>query len=134
MQQKTIRPTNNKLECICSSLLVACLFSWVLRFCLLALFANTCSHVCSNYGLRSLLKTIRQRIASTVVEYILWMDPRRTTLNEANTNTKRKERWWAYGAVGYTCGWYPEHFVNSDGFALANFSAAVYGPEYLALE
>ena len=42
-----------------SFLLVACLFSRVLRSCLLAIFANTCSHVCSLYGLRSLSKTIR---------------------------------------------------------------------------
>ena len=62
------------------------------------------------------------------------MDRQRTTSNKANNDTKPNDRRWAYGAVGDTCGWFPEHFVNPDGFALADFSAAVYGPEYLALE
>ena len=40
---------------------------------------------------------------------------------------------WAYGAVGDTCGWSPENIVKPDGLALADFPAAVYVHEYLAL-
>ena len=62
------------------------------------------------------------------------MDRQRTISSKADTDTKPKTRRWAYGAVGDTCGWFPEQFVNPDGIALTDFSAAVYGPEYLALE
>ena len=41
---------------------------------------------------------------------------------------------WADEAVGDTCGRFPNNFMKPDGFVLANFPAAVYGHEYLALE
>ena len=101
----------------------------MLRSCLLAILADNCTHVCSLYGLR-----LSQRTGFTVVWYMSPMDRQRTISSKADTDTKPKTRRWAYGAVGDTCGWFPEHFVNPDGIALADFSAAVYGPEYLALE
>ena len=62
------------------------------------------------------------------------MESKRAALDQEASKTKPTARIWAYGAAGETCGWYPEHFVKPDGFALADFPAAIYGPEYLALK
>ena len=62
------------------------------------------------------------------------IDRKRTIPSDCNADATSKNRWWAYGAIDDICGWFPEQFVNSDGIALADFSAAVYGPDYLALK
>ena len=62
------------------------------------------------------------------------MDRQRTISSDRDANATPKTRWWAYGAIDDICGWFPEQFVNLDGIALADFSAAEYGPDYLALK
>ena len=54
-----------------------------------------------------------------------------STSNEADNKTKQNHRVWAYGAVSDRCGWYPEHFINASGIAIADFAAAEYGSDYL---